>query len=135
MNACDDVIAALAPYAECSLDGDVARVRTHCLYPSFEPVFVTVDRTGAGSYVVSDTGAAYAVAWDAGRDHRTIERAILQSASRFDVGTQGASILVTVPSLDWLASAIVAVANASSNAATEEFATLGLPQRRSLRKE
>lgn len=111
---CDDVRTALGSAEFCEETERGARVVTHCLYPSFEPVSVFVARFGDG-YAVSDGGGAVAAAWIHGRDD--IKKVLKREAVRFGADSSGDSIQAEAPSLEWLRSAILAVANASSSAA------------------
>lgn len=111
---CDDVRAALGSAEFCEETDRGARVVTHCLYPSFEPVSVFVARFGDG-YAVSDGGGAVAAAWIHGRDD--IKKILKREAVRFGAEAAGDSIQAEAPSMEWLRTAILAVANASSSAA------------------
>lgn len=111
---CDDVRAALGSAEFCEETERGARVITHCLYPSFEPVSVFVARFGDG-YAVSDAGGAVAAAWIHGRDD--IRKILKREAVRFGVEAAGDSIQAEAASLEWLRGAILAVANASSSSA------------------
>lgn len=88
---------------------------THCLYPSFEPVSVFLH--GTGPIKVTDGGNAYRIAWDHGRDERLIRQALSRQAQKFGADLNGVVIESSVPSVEWLASATMAVANASAHAA------------------
>lgn len=111
---CDDVRAALGSAEFCEETERGARVVTNCLYPSFEPVSVFVARFGDG-YAVSDAGGAVAAAWIHGRDD--IKKILKREALRFGVEAAGDSIQAEASSLEWLRTAILAVANASGSAA------------------
>jgi hypothetical protein len=118
---CQDLRAALEPYAECSETENGSRLRTHCLYPSFDPVHVFVVRFGDG-FKVHDGGGAYRSAWDHGRDAGMARRAINRQAAAFGIGVGTDDALVAdVETKDWLVSAILAVANASAGAAHAVF--------------
>lgn len=92
------------------------RVATHCLYPSFEHVRVFIAKIGDG-YTVHDGAGAYNTAWLHGRDADLLERSIRDSAKRFDLYVSGKALTARIDSIDWLASGILSVANASSLAA------------------
>lgn len=111
---CDDILTALASGTTCEETPSGMRVVTHCLYPSFDPVEVYVARYGDG-FVVSDGGGAAASAWEHGRDG--MERCIAKASVRFGVVAKGGVIEARAENLDWLRSAILAVANASASAA------------------
>ena len=112
---CDDVLIALSEGALCEEGERGARVETHCLYPSFEPVCVYVAKHGDG-YIVSDGGGAVASAWVHGRDE--IHKVLVRECARFSADCVGDAVEVRVPSADWLKAAILSVANASAAAAT-----------------
>lgn len=121
--SCEDLKKAMADFAACEPTSEGARVATHCLYPSFEPVRIYVAKVGDGFHV-HDGGGAFTVAWIHGRDEPTILSSIRAECARFHLKPEGRSILAKVESLDWLASAIVTVANASSFAAHDAVAKI-----------
>jgi hypothetical protein len=114
--SCEDVRAALSTFDVCEDTPDGARIATHCLYPSFEPVHVFVAKVGDG-YKVHDGSGAYLAAWSHGRDESLITKALKAECSRFHLSVVGQSCVADVPSQDWLMGAILAVANASACAA------------------
>jgi hypothetical protein len=119
--SCQDIRAALAPYTDCIETESGSRFRTHCLYPSFEPVDVFVVRFGDG-FRINDGGGAYRSAWDHGRDDGMARRAINRQATAYHLSVENdQSLAVTVNSPDWLLSGILAVANASAGAAHAVF--------------
>ena len=119
---CEDIIAAMGAGQVCEETEQGARFVTHCLYPSFTPVAVFVTKLGDG-YRVTDGGQALRVAWDHGRDNAQAKRMVAQEAGRYHLSvTDEGALVATVPSIEWLRSAILAVANASAGAAN---ATLG----------
>ncbi|WP_147306433.1 hypothetical protein [Methylovirgula sp. 4M-Z18] len=99
---------------ENTLDG--ARIATHCLYPSFETVYVYVVKMG-DDYRVHDGGGAYRSAWAHGRDHLLVSRLIDVEAKRFQLHHTDDSLISRDVSIEWLAPAILSVANASSRVA------------------
>jgi len=110
---CKDVRAALYSYEACKETEDGARLTTHCLYPSFEPVEVFVARYGSG-FRVHDAGGAVRAAWIHGRDDALITRMLNRYAGRFHVKIVGDSLVVEAIDAQWLTPAILAVANASA---------------------
>lgn len=110
---CDDIRSALGDVDFCDLAGEGARVSTHCLYPSFEPVDVVVTKLG-DSYIVSDAGGALKSALLHGRDE--IGKALTKECARFSVECRDGVVEARVPSIEWLRSAILGVANASAHA-------------------
>lgn len=121
--SCEDVHIALSQSAVCEETSEGARLTTHCLYPSFEPVCVYVAKVGDG-YRVHDAGGAFEQAWLHGREEALIGRAIREECVRFRLDGADNKISVSVASRDWLSSAILAVANASSLAAHRAVARI-----------
>lgn len=113
---CAEIDAAFRALPTCSEAQDGVRYTTHCLYPSFEPVEVFV-RGGASGFVVHDGGGAARAAWRYGRDARTVEHAIARQAAIYKLSVRDESLTAEIPGSEWLASAIMAVANASATAA------------------
>jgi hypothetical protein len=115
---CEDVKAALGVFDVCVETDDGARVTTHCMYPSFTPVDVFVVRHG-DSYTVHDSGGAYRGAWIHGRDDSVITRMVNRQAQRYrlSVAETNGALVAKVPRIDFLAAAVLAVANASASAA------------------
>jgi hypothetical protein len=93
-----------------------SRLTTHCVYPSFDPVHVFVAKVGDG-FKVHDGGGAYKSAWLHGRDDLLIKRTLDAECKRFHANRIETAIEVRVEGSDWLPSAILSVANASSFAA------------------
>ncbi|HEY1615678.1 MAG TPA: DUF1829 domain-containing protein [Rhizomicrobium sp.] len=118
MTACDDIRDALKAFEGCTETPDGFRVKTHCVYPSFDPVHVFVTRFGIG-YRVHDGGGAVREAWAHGRDERAYKKIMERNALRFGVPFVTNAYTVTVQSAGWLGSALIAVANTSSAAAIE----------------
>ena len=114
--SCDDVFAALAPFHTCVETVDGARVTTHCLYPSFEPVEVYVVRFGDG-FRVHDGGGADRAAWLHGRDEQLIRKMLSRQAARYHLTLDDGALSTEAPDASWLLSAILSVANASATAA------------------
>ncbi len=112
---CEDVRLALSEGEFCEESPNGARVLTHCLYPSFEPVEVFVTKFGDG-YLVNDGGGAASSAWMHGREE--IRKLIERESVRYGVSSRDSVIESRVPSIEWLRSAIIGVANASASAAT-----------------
>jgi hypothetical protein len=123
--SCEAALAALGHMNRCELTDAGARIATHCLYPSFEPVYVFVAKLGDGFHVHDGEGA-YLSAWAHGRDESLIRREIKAEASRFRLHVSNRSLAVSVTSTEWLASGILAVANASAFAARSAIAKLNL---------
>jgi hypothetical protein len=114
--SCSDVLAALAPFHACVDTLDGARVTTHCLYPSFEPVQIYVVRFGDG-FRVHDGGGADRAAWLHGRDEQLIRKMLLRQAARYHLALRDGILSAEAPNSSALLSAILAVANASASAA------------------
>jgi hypothetical protein len=127
---CDDIRAALADGDVCEMTDRGARILTHCLYPSFEPVEVYVSAFGDG-YRITDAGGAAAAAYLHGREE--LSKVLARECARYGVECRGDTVMVEVGSLSWLRSGILAVANASAAAAISALGrdTDGLDRRRS----
>lgn len=113
---CDDIRDALDALLRCVETDQGSCVTTHCLYPSFDPVSVYVVRYGEG-YKIHDGAGAMRSAWDHGRDAPLVRRMLTRQAVAHHLKITDDSLVAEVPSKEWLASAILAVANASSLAA------------------
>jgi hypothetical protein len=121
--ACDDIHKALVDFSLCEETTEGARIATHCLYPSFESVRVFVARISDG-FNVHDGSGAYNAAWLHGRDDPMIINSIKTVVANFRLELFGKSIIARAKSIDWLPSAIVSVANASSLAAHDAVAKI-----------
>ena len=93
-----------------------ARLQTHCMYPSFEPVHAYMARVGDG-YKVHDGGGAFRAAWDHGKGANLIRRALAQQAASHELLVIEDALVASAIDENWLISAILAVANASATAA------------------
>jgi hypothetical protein len=111
---CEDVKAALAEGDFCQEGDNGATVVTHCMYPSFDPVHVSIVKIGDG-YEISDGGGAMNAAWLHGRPN--ISKILAKECSRFGIESRNGLAVVRIDNKDWLRSAIIAVANASAAAA------------------
>ncbi len=120
--ACEDIRAALASLSGCEETDQGSRVTTQCMYPSFDPVAVYVVGYGDG-FKVHDGGGAIRAGWDHARDAHLVRRMLVRQAAAYHLKMVDDSLVVEVPSKDWLASAIVAVANASASAAHSAVAS------------
>lgn len=114
---CEDVRTALGALEGCLDTDEGARIATHCLYPSFEPVHVFVAKVGDG-FKVHDGGGAFRCAWTHGRDDVLIRRMLSYESARHSLKVSNSSLIASVESQDWLLSAILSVANASASAAS-----------------
>lgn len=103
-------------YEVCEQTADGLRLPTQCMYPSFEPVEVFVLRHGDG-YIVHDNANAGRLAWTYGIDDRAFAVPVKKAASEFGCDVELGKIICKIESFDWLWSAIIGVANASSDAA------------------
>lgn len=110
---CEDVRAAMGAGEVCEESEAGARVTTHCLYPSFEPVVLFVSKLGDG-YRISDGGRAVRSAWLHGRDDHLTERLLSKEAARFHLKVSGNALVADVGSIEWLRAGILATANASA---------------------
>ena len=110
---CELVLAALSHHKMCEVTDDGARVRTDCMYPSFEPVHVYVRIFGDG-FIIHDRGEAASRAWLHGRDERVLTRYLNRAAERYGIRFDNGRLTAKVESIDWLKSGMLAVANAAA---------------------
>lgn len=113
---CQDIHAALGAGEACLETEAGARVVTHCMYPSFQPVVVFVSKFGDG-YRVTDGGGAVRSAWNHGREDGAIDRVLAKEAARYHLKVSSGALVAEAPSIDWLKAAILATANGSAAAA------------------
>lgn len=114
--SCEAIRSAMAVFDACEPTLDGSRIATHCLYPSFETVFVYVVKAG-DTYIVHDGKGAARAAWEHTSDDRVIAAAIEKEALRYHLRVDSNRLAATEVVLDWLRPAILAVANASAAAA------------------
>lgn len=114
--ACDKSILNAVKFWSCDETLNGARIRTTCLFPSFEPVFVYVVKFGEG-YIVHDAGETMATIISHGQDGEIAKRAMVAECKRFDVNCEERRISVKIDASEWLDTAIVSVANTAANAA------------------
>jgi hypothetical protein len=110
---CDEIKTALSQFELCEMREEEARVVTHCLYPSFDPVPVFVRPWGEG-YILHDGGEASATAWLHARDDKLTTRYLRQAAERYGLSYENKRIQARIASKDWLYSGIVSVSNAAA---------------------
>ena len=113
LSACDAISKALMSFGLCVNTSEGSRIQTHCLYPSFEPVYVFVAKVG-DEYKIHDGGGAYRESWLHGRDEALISRYLKSESKKYHLELVGNSLVCSASSVDWLGAAIVSVANASS---------------------
>lgn len=116
MEICKKIADLRLQFEVCEPTPNGARIATHCLYPSFEQVSVFVRKTG-DRYIVTDGGQAVSVAWTHGKDGRAVFNGLKKAALHYGCEVQSQEILAEAAGDDWLLQAIMAVANASSQAA------------------
>jgi hypothetical protein len=90
-----------------------ARIETHCLYPSSDPVHVFVRQRKEG-FQVHDGGGAMRSAVAHGRNWQS---AMERASRRHSVVFRDGTLVAEPPSVDWLYPAILAISNASALAA------------------
>lgn len=90
--------------------------KTHCLYPSFSPVFVTISAWGDG-YRVSDGGGATESVVRQGLNPNALTSALKVAKTKYHLHEKDGVLSLKVDSGDWLENAILAVSNASAFAA------------------
>lgn len=113
---CSAINHHLIGLRECIETINGARIRTTCIYPSFEPVFVYVAKLGDG-FLVHDAGETMAVVLSHGYDGTAAKRAINIECRRYALTCETRRISVKIDAAEWIESAIVSVANACSSAA------------------
>lgn len=128
---CEDIRKAMAEFQLCEQTPQGARIATHCLYPSFEHVRVFVAKIGDG-FTVHDGDGAFNTSWLHGRDIELIGKSLNDAAHRFDIYIAGKSLTARVNSIDWLASGILTVANASAMAAHDAVDRIMVAQEEAL---
>lgn len=117
MNAlCDTVLLNAAGLWSCKETENGARIRTTCVFPGFEPVFVYVVRLGGG-FVIHDAGETLAVMLSHGQDGAAARRIIRAECRRYDLSCEDRRISLKIDAPEWLETAIVAVANTAAAAA------------------
>ncbi len=129
---CEELIAVLNEGGRCQATPDGLRLLTDCLYPSFERVAVYVSGFGDG-YRVSDAGGACTVAFRHGRDESAMQGALKNACLRHSLAMKNGMLLAEVPSVDWLRSAVLAVANGSAMAASAAVEHMAVAQENALR--
>jgi hypothetical protein len=113
---CDEIRASFPMSSSCEESESGAVVSTHCLYPSATPVRVFVAKVGDG-FKVHDGGAAWREAWLHGRDEHVILSCLRKESSIYRLEMIDGALWANAKSADWLAAAILAVANGSAHAA------------------
>lgn len=101
------------------LEGNV--FKTHCLYPSFSPVFVTISAWGDG-FRVSDGGGASHSLIRQGLDAHVLTSAFKVAKSKYHLSENDGVLSLKIDSGDWLENAILAVSNGSAMAANLAYA-------------
>ncbi len=113
---CESIVDSTSGMWTCKETANGARIRTTCVYPSFEPVFVYVAKLGNG-FVVHDAGETVAVILAHGVEGKTAKRAIRAECRRYDVAFEERRISLKVETQEWIETAIIAVANTAAAAA------------------
>lgn len=131
---CKDVHAALGAGEICLETDAGARVVTHCLYPSFQPVIVFVSKLGDG-YRVSDGGGALRSAWNHGREEGLTDRLLAKEATRYHLKVSAGALIAEAPSIEWLKAAILATANGSAAAAHAVIERIAAAAERNLKDQ
>src|SRR6056297_3509478 len=81
---CDIVFASTSSLWACKETENGARIRTTCVFPSFEPVFVYVAKLGDG-FVVHDAGETVATILAHGQEGDVAKRLIRSECKRYDL--------------------------------------------------
>lgn len=112
---CSGILALLGKGDACLETSEGVRIRTHCLHPSFEEVFVYVVGHGEG-FIVHDGGEAVTAALRHGRDDGAMQAGLKKASQRFGLDLEEGKLIAKVPNLGWLRSGVLSVANASAMA-------------------
>lgn len=115
-SACNIVLTNAAKLWSCKETENGARIRTTCIFPSFEPVFVYVIKFGDG-FIVHDAGETMGVILSHGQEADVAKRFIRSECKRYDLSLEDRRISLKIDALEWLETAIVSVANTASTAA------------------
>lgn len=115
---CDTLLVNAAQLFSCKETDNGARIRTTCVFPSFEPVFVYVVKFGEG-FVVHDAGETMGVILGHGGDGDVAKRIIRAECKRFDLKCEDRRISLKIDAIEWLETAIVSVANTAAAAARQ----------------
>ena len=115
---CDTVLVNAAKLWSCKETENGARIRTTCVFPSFEPVFVYVVRFGDG-FIVHDAGETMGVILGHGQDGDAARRIIRSECKRYDLTCEDRRISLKIDAIEWLETAIVSVANTAAAAARQ----------------
>ncbi len=113
---CSVVASETNRFWSCKETQNGAQIRTTCVFPSFEPVYVYVAKLGDG-FVVHDAGETMAVILGHGQSGEVAKRSIKAECVRYDLSFGKRRISLKIDALDWLETAIVCVANTSASAA------------------
>lgn len=116
---CADLDSLLTRTPSCIEVEGGARLTTHCLYPSSDPVHVFIGKRAEG-FRVTDGGGAWRSALMVGKASESIFE---KACRRHSVEVRGGILLATPPTSDWLYPAVLAVANASAMAARAALET------------
>lgn len=92
------------------------KILTDCLYPSSDPVYVHIAQIGDG-FRVTDGGGILESVINHGRNDKSLMDGLTTASRRHSVQIENGSLFAEVPSIDWLQSAVLAIANASALAA------------------
>lgn len=128
---CSTIMEVLQEVGGCEQTPNGLRVRTHCLYPSFERVSAFVRSSGDG-FEVTDGGEAMSIAWLHGRDHAHAARRLKQAALHYGCEFTNDALFLRAPSIEWLSQALVAVANAAAEGANSSVESVGASSELSL---
>jgi hypothetical protein len=113
---CAELLTMLDRDHVCEQSDFGAKVATQCLYPSADPVFVHVSKRGDG-FSVSDGGDIIRNVLVHGRDDTALKAGLEEARKRHCLTVKGGILYAEVPSADWLASAVMAIANGAALAA------------------
>lgn len=113
---CLTIKDAAGRYDGCERTSEGLRIKTDCLFPSFEQVSVFVVGNGDG-FIVHDGGGAAQSAWMHGVDSRALSHSLANAAQTFGCEYKDSKLVAEAQSSEWLWAAIATVANAAADAA------------------
>lgn len=116
---CQEIDSLMTRIPRCEATSQGVRLMTHCLYPSADPVWVYVDRKING-FRVSDKGGALRSALVHGCKGQGNFDSVCK---RYAVDYREGEFVAEPESADWLWAAVLAISNASSEAARDALET------------
>lgn len=128
---CDEITTLLRKRSLSRDLGSACVIPTDCYYPSSELVCAHVTKVGE-SYRVTDGGDLARVVRLHGRSSAALTGAMEAAASRYDLVVDGDVLVAEAADVDWLPSAIRAIANGAAFAAYEALGVAATARDRAL---